>query len=200
MVEILAAERIGERIRSLRQQQRMSLKTLSQQSGVSLSMISLVERGEKQPTLVVAAKIAQALGTTLSELLTDASEQPQHVFLQRRSQQTVFIDPTTAMERRLLSPAFKERTIEIVQHCIPPNQSSGDLPAYKEGTEKYVVLEQGQLQVALFGHESEVLSLEAGDCAYFEADRPHRFENRGTELCQYILVIVFPRDSSPMHS
>src|SRR5690349_24340768 len=91
MVEISAAERIGERIRYLRQQQRLSLNTLSQQSGVSLSMISLVERGEKQSTLVVAAKIAQALGTTLSELLRDATEQPQRVFVQHRSQQTVYI-------------------------------------------------------------------------------------------------------------
>ncbi len=193
-MEVSEAERIGERIRALRQQQRMSLNILSQQSGVSLSMISLVERGEKQPTLVVAAKIAQALGTTLSELLRDATEQPQRVFVQHRSQQAVFIDPTTAIERRLLSPPFKGRTIEIIQHCIPPNQSSGDLPAYKEGTEKYVVLEQGQLQIALLGHESEVLFLEAGDCAYFEADRPHRFENRGSELCRYTLVIVFSGD------
>ncbi len=200
MMEISEAERIGERIRTLRQQQRMSLNTLSQQSGVSISMISLVERGEKQPTLVVAAKIAQALGTTLSALLRDASEQPQRVFVQHRSQQTVYIDPVTAMERRLLSPAFKGRSIEIVQHSIPPDQSSGDLPAYKEGTEKYVVVEQGQLHIALFGQESELLSLEAGDYAYFEADRPHRFENRGSEPCRYLLVIVFPTVRSPMLS
>lgn len=196
-MEISAAERIGERIRSLRQEQRISLKTLSQESGVSLAMISLVERGEKQPTLVVAAKIAQALGTTLSELLDDAKEQPQRVFLQRHAQQTVYIDPTTAMERRLLSPSFKGREIEIIQHCIPPAQSSGDLPAYKEGTEKHVILEQGQLHIALFGEGAEVLSLEAGDYAYFEADRPHRFENRGNEPCRYILVIVFPKVRSP---
>ncbi len=45
--------RIAERVRALRAERGLSLEALAGRSGVSRSMISLVERGETSPTAVV---------------------------------------------------------------------------------------------------------------------------------------------------
>ena len=50
--------RIAARVRELRSGQRLSLGELAERSGVSRSMISLVERGESSPTAVVLEKLA----------------------------------------------------------------------------------------------------------------------------------------------
>ncbi|MDQ2940171.1 MAG: helix-turn-helix domain-containing protein, partial [Actinomycetota bacterium] len=59
----------GPRVRALREAMGLSLRDLAQRSGVSAPMLSQVERGETSPTLFVAAKIADGLDLTLSQLL-----------------------------------------------------------------------------------------------------------------------------------
>ena len=53
-------ERIAERVRDLRVAQGLSLEALATKSGVSRSMISLVERGESSPTAVILDRLATA--------------------------------------------------------------------------------------------------------------------------------------------
>ena len=51
-------QRIAERVRELRAAQALSLDALAAKTGVSRSMISLIERGESSPTAVVLEKLA----------------------------------------------------------------------------------------------------------------------------------------------
>ena len=53
--------RIAERVRELRAQRGLSLDALARKSGVSRSMISLIERGESSPTAVVLEKLAAGI-------------------------------------------------------------------------------------------------------------------------------------------
>ena len=50
-------QRIADRVRELRAAQGLSLEALAAKSGVSRSMISLIERGESSPTAVVLEKL-----------------------------------------------------------------------------------------------------------------------------------------------
>ena len=61
--------RIGPRVRALREAMDLSLRDLSDRSGVSAPMLSQVERGDTSPTLQVAARIAAGLELRLSQLL-----------------------------------------------------------------------------------------------------------------------------------
>ena len=49
---------LGPRIRALREAMDLSLRDLSERSGVSAPMLSQVERGDTSPTLQVATRIA----------------------------------------------------------------------------------------------------------------------------------------------
>ena len=61
-------ERVAERVRELRAARTLSLDALASRSGVSRSMISLIERGESSPTAVVLEKLAAGLSVTLASL------------------------------------------------------------------------------------------------------------------------------------
>ena len=148
-------------------------------------MISKVERGEKNPTLVLIAKVAEGLGVTLSQLL--GIEERRKVVVVPHDRQMITRDPETGFERQLLSPNFGGRDVEFVRNVIPEGSTSGEFPPHRRGVEEYVAAEKGRLRAVLGGEE---YLLEEGDALYFEADMSHRFDNAGNGQCSYYLVIV----------
>ena len=65
----------AEIIRLLREERlrrKLSKYAVSQHSGVSQSMLSLVERGLRNPTLELMLRIADGIGVNLSEVLKKA--------------------------------------------------------------------------------------------------------------------------------
>src|SRR5437660_8138446 len=68
--------RIAERVRELRAVHGLSLDALATKSGVSRSMISVIERGESSPTAVVLEKLAAGLGVTLASLFDAPATAP----------------------------------------------------------------------------------------------------------------------------
>jgi XRE family transcriptional regulator, regulator of sulfur utilization len=59
---------LGNAIRELRQKKGASLKSLAPEAGITLNMLSLIERGEANPTWETVRGIAGALGVQVSEL------------------------------------------------------------------------------------------------------------------------------------
>jgi transcriptional regulator with XRE-family HTH domain len=184
VVEEVSSGRLGERVRVLRRERGMTLEVLAGRSGVSRAMISKLERGEKNPTLVVAAKVAEGLGVSLSQLV--GVEEKREVVVVPKERRMVVRDPDTSFERQLLSPSFGGRGIEFIRNVVPRGSGSGEFPPHRRGVEEYVVVERGRLRAILGGEE---YLLEEGDALYFEADVPHRFDNAGEGECSFYLVV-----------
>jgi transcriptional regulator with XRE-family HTH domain len=184
VIEEVSSGRLGERVRALRRERGWTLELLAERSGVSRAMISKLERGEKNPTLVVAAKIAEGLGVSLSQLV--GVEEKRAVVVVPRERRMTMRDPETGFERQLLSPSFGGRGVEFIRNVVPEGSTSGEFPPHRRGVEEYVVVERGRLRAVLGGEE---YVLDEGDAAYFEADVVHRFDNAGEGECSYYLVI-----------
>ena len=59
---------LGMRIRYLREQRKMTLEDLSFESNVNKNYLSDLERGNRNPTVKILTRIAEALEVTLEEL------------------------------------------------------------------------------------------------------------------------------------
>ena len=185
MADVVSAGKLGTRVRELRRVRGLTLEALAERSSVSRAMISKLERGEKNPTLVVAAKVAEGLGVSLSALL--GIKERRRVVMVPRDRRPVMQDPRTGFERQLLSPTFEDQGAEFARIAVPEGSTSGELPPYRKGTEEYVLVEKGRLMAILGGDE---YLLKEGDALYFEADVVHRFDNAGEGECTYYLVTV----------
>jgi transcriptional regulator with XRE-family HTH domain len=62
---------IGERLRAIRKDQRLSQRTLGDQVGIDPRSISAIENGRSGITLDALIDIADALGVPLTQLLAD---------------------------------------------------------------------------------------------------------------------------------
>jgi transcriptional regulator with XRE-family HTH domain len=67
-------KRIGQRIRELRTQrpERWTQEELAQRAHISVSFLSMIERGERVAHVETLAALAEALGVTLAELFAGA--------------------------------------------------------------------------------------------------------------------------------
>ena len=59
---------IGDTIRSLRKQKELTLKQMSRRTGLSISLLSQIERAESSPSISSLYKIAVALDTRIQSL------------------------------------------------------------------------------------------------------------------------------------
>lgn len=182
----ISPQQLGERVKDLRERGGITLGDLAGNSGVSRAMLSKIERGEKTPTLTVAARIAAGFGVSLPQLLGMEAER-EVLVLPRQSQMEAW-DSNTGLRRRQLSPPLRGG-VEFTRNTLPEGATSGEFTAYPKGVEGYVAVERGRVGVVIGVEERR---LEEGDALYFEADVGHRFDNTGEGECIYYLVVVGP--------
>ncbi len=116
----------NENVKRRRKRLGLILEQLSEKCGVSRSMLSEIERGEKNPTIQLTCHIAEALGTTVSYLLGE--QQTQTTVVIRREQRLVYRDESSGFERHPLSPSTGTTDIEFVLNVVAPGKESGVFP------------------------------------------------------------------------
>jgi len=180
--------RIAERVRELRAAHTLSLDQLASKSGVSRSMISLIERGESSPTAVVLEKLASGLGVMLASLFDAPAAHVPSGPLARRDDQPQWQDPASGYRRRNVSPLGVPQPMQIVEVHFP----AGGRVAFENGGRDMRVHQQvwvldGAIDITV-GVERH--RLREGDCLAMQLDRPTMFYNPTRKPARYAVVIA----------
>lgn len=106
---------LGYIISEIRKELGMSLDDIAAITGLHRTTIGLIERGEREPTVTTASKIAEALNKTLPELLL-LQETKGNItsVVTLRSAQEEYIRNPDALEKVGLS---SEALLEAIEHC-----------------------------------------------------------------------------------
>lgn len=188
--EARLTQRIADRIKGLRAERDLSLDALASASGVSRSMISLIERGESSPTAVVLEKLATALSVTLASLFDEpgAVKEAASGPVARRAEQPEWRDPGSGYVRRNVSPPHVPQPMQIVEVLFP----AGARVAFENGGREVRVHQQvwmleGTMDITI-GEGRE--RLREGDCMAMELAQPIMFHNPTRKRARYAVVIA----------
>jgi transcriptional regulator with XRE-family HTH domain len=179
---------IGARVRALREGAGMSLRDLAARSGVSVPMLSQVERGETSPTLSIAARIAAGLDLRLSQLLR--LDEDGAVVVVRAGHARAAGNLRRGHRLQVLTPERPGQRAELSRHTLAPGGATGatdDPPMHEPGSREVALVERGILALEYDGRRHE---LAAGDCVTFDADLPHHFSNPGSEEAVFLAVVT----------
>ena len=186
--------RIAERLRDLRLMHELSLEALATLSGVSRSMISLIERGESSPTAVVLDKLATALGVTLASLFdasVDASDASAPSPIARRMDQPEWQDPDSGYRRRNVSPPGTAHPMQIVEVHFPARARVAFETAERDvRVQQQVWVLEGAIDITVGTARHR---LRDGDCLAMELDQPTMFHNPTRHAARYAVVIAIAR-------
>ncbi|WP_315927631.1 helix-turn-helix domain-containing protein [Mesorhizobium sp. SP-1A] len=170
---------VGAKIRELRTARNMKLQDLAQETDVSTSMLSLLERGLTAPSIGTLISIASALNATMAELVPVGHGASEKVVL--RKADSAAVEAKHHVRTRLLKedPA---RGVYVTINEYEPDTGSSGRQMLHAGIEFGYILE-GELTVDLDG-TSYLAS--PGDFISFQSRRPHRFWNHGKRITRAI--------------
>ena len=178
---------LGSRVKALREAMDLSLRDLSERSGVSAPMLSQVERGETSPTLQVANRIAEGLELRLSQLLR--LDEDGAVTVVRRPERRKGPASKTGHSYEILTPPLPGQRAELSRHVLAAGAATGgagDPPMHEPGSRETALVESGTVVLVCDGQRHE---LGPGDCVTFDADLPHHFENPGDDQAVLLAVV-----------
>ncbi len=182
-------QRIAERVRELRAAKSLSLDTLATKSGVSRSMISLVERGESSPTAVVLEKLAAGLNVSLASLFDPPATEKQVLSpVAKRKDQAEWQDPASGYLRRNISPPSVPQPMQITEVRFPPGQrvafeaSAREVRIYQQ-----IWVLEGTIEITA---GNECVRLREGDCFAMQHEGCTMFHNPTRKTTRYAVVVA----------
>jgi transcriptional regulator with XRE-family HTH domain len=188
-LEALTTEKLGARLRELRQGSGLSLRALAQRLDISPSAVSQIERGVMRPSVSRLIAYVTAIGAPLAAVFETGLEKEPEGSAQgtaaalsyaiRRSWEVAPIRLGGGVTFRRLSPV-PTPGVEFFESTYPPNSMSsthGELLRH-EGYEVGTVT-AGELTVDF---DTDVVTLAAGDSIMFPCSRPHLISNRSDSV------------------
>jgi transcriptional regulator with XRE-family HTH domain len=180
----LVRRQLGGAIRRRRHAASLTLATVSERAGISVSMLSQVERGLLDPSLETLRNIADALGTAPFRLL---AEEGSVAGVVRRAERRVLEVDAGKLRIELLSPSA-EGAFEIAVWELQPGCSRLGSARAHPGEEANLLL-QGRAQ---FEIGDEQIELAVGDCVTFDPRKAHRVTAIGDEPVICVDVVCPP--------
>lgn len=198
-------KRLGRRLRDLRHAHGLTSRQLARRAGVSPSLISQLENGHVDASVVTLRKIAASLDVTIANFFLDPGDTDQHGLhstaaessgrqpeplarVVRRNERKRLHIPRSNFTFELLSPDL-QGSIEFVWFELEPGQPQEESMAHRRGGEEYALVLQGTMHLVIGDQE---FTLGPGDSCVFDPGIPHRIENRGKKKLIQISAITPP--------
>jgi transcriptional regulator with XRE-family HTH domain len=176
---------VGRHLRRVRQRRGMTLAAVAAEARMSESFLSQLERGLTGASLDTLARLAQALGIKIADLLEpDLARDP----ILLRKDERPLMHSWQLGTKELLTPKWAEH-LEVCTCKLEPGGSTGE-EAYTHGdSEELFLLLRGTVEIEL---GERVLRLAPGDSVTYRSSMPHRVVNCGDELAEGLWVISPP--------
>lgn len=180
---------LGRRLRALRAERGWSLAEVATKSGLSISFLSEVERGQSRISVASLFKLADAYGTTVPALSPNYHAPQRSLLHPPDRPRYVAGRGLVVIEDLIAGPgALEAQRIEV-------RPGGGSEEGYAHPGEEFIYVLTGQLTFWI--EESEHYALEAGDSLHFRSTRIHRWRNDGDTPTTVLWINVPLVEPSP---
>lgn len=178
---------VGAILRRLRMEKGWTLQELARASGVSVGMISQIERDLANPSVRVLTAIRQALGAPVPAMFRDVApargaESGDPEFVRRVSQRPVL--ELGSVRKELLTSSGHHHLQMMILHIEPGGHSGNTALSYP--AEKGGMVLGGELLLKVDGREAR---LKEGDSFVFDSALGHSFSNPTDKPTQVMWII-----------
>jgi transcriptional regulator with XRE-family HTH domain len=177
---------IAEKLKALRQANRMTLKQLAQKAGCTDAYLSQLERGRANPSIMTLKKIASALKVKVVDFFLENETGENEVVLKEKERVDINFKRGDAKIQMLVRNIRDKRMQPFYTTIEPKGGSKGP---YSHIGEEFGIVLQGQLEIHLKGKSYR---LKKNESFYFSSQEPHSWFNPGKTKTVVIWVVSPP--------
>lgn len=165
-------------LRAVRRQRGLTLASLAEQTGLTKSYLSKIERRHSTPSIAVALRVARALDVDVAQLFSDET-----------------VDDKIAVDRGLDRRGLDgERYVALASavlgksmspFVVRPGDSAVDEPRPVHAGQEFVFVHAGTVEL---DYGDQTITLGPGDSAYFDASVSHQFRAVGAGAAEVVVV------------
>ena len=180
---------IGQQIRQLRQERRMTLQDLSSATDLSKPLLSQIENEQVIPPLATLLRIAKALNTPLHTFFQDEDNTQKCLVVRAgeenpASRRPKLEGPPQPYRYRSLAYGKKHKHMEPFLMEFEPHQTEHVSQVQHTG-EEFLYLLEGTVELC---YADDVFVLNAGDSAYWDSNELHSLKAVGEQMARGIAI------------
>jgi transcriptional regulator with XRE-family HTH domain len=176
---------LGGQLRRLRSERGLSLRELADQSGLTASFISQVERGRASPSIASLARLADVFKVNVGHFFEPAPRAGR--FVARDQRRTIRMRGLGEVDEYVT--ADPTGRLQVAISTFEVDGMSAEEPFIHESDEECVLLLEGQLRITV-GEDSYLLN--PGDAVTYSPQVPHVARNVGAGKAVAVFVMTPP--------
>ncbi|WP_054330888.1 helix-turn-helix domain-containing protein [Merdimmobilis hominis] len=177
---------IGKKLQEFRKQRGLTLREVAEQTGITPSMLSQMERGLVNPSINTLKAISKTLDIPLFRFFQEG-ETGRTLVVREGMRKTIGWPDQHDVQYDLLTPDVSG-SIEFCLMKLPGRCSSGQANQRHDGEEVAYIL-AGPVVLSVEGEKTELCT---GDSVRIPAGSEHRWENPGKQDAQVIFAVTPP--------
>jgi transcriptional regulator with XRE-family HTH domain len=169
-------------LRAVRRQRGLTLERLAEETGLTKSYLSKIERRQSTPSIAVALKVAKALDVDVGRLFSDEAAE-EKITVDRAGERG---GPVDGERYRALASALLGKSMS--PFVIRPTGNPADDPHPEHAGQEFVFVHAGTVELE---YGNSTVTLGPGDSAYFDASVGHKIralDVPGAERAELIVV------------
>jgi transcriptional regulator with XRE-family HTH domain len=177
-------KQIAERLRGLRDALNLTIAQAAEKCGIPETDYARYESGASDIPMSFICEVAQTFGVETSALFSGSDPHSLAYFVTRKGT-GASVEHTKAYKYQALAHGFRHAKAEPYEVTVEPCDKPLHLNAHA-GQEFNLILE-GTMQLHIAGND---ISLNEGDCIYFDATKPHGMKALNGKNVRFLAVIV----------
>ncbi|MEL7608697.1 MAG: helix-turn-helix transcriptional regulator [Bacillota bacterium] len=175
---------VGKKLKEDRKKKGLTLKDLSERTGISISLLSNIERNVSSPTLANMNKIVSVLGTQIQDYLSEENKRLHILANPSDFHEVLRLKSGTVYDLALCG----DKPYKCVRITIP---SGNHIPEYSVGLPEgnFVFIHKGVLKLEVNG---QTYVVQPSDVLFVPGGVPHTFYNESNEECVSFWFAVQP--------
>jgi len=177
--------RIGERIKKRRESLNIQTNDLASTIGMTPSLISQIEKSKSFPSLITLIKIADALTTTVGELIGENEASVRNPLV-KADERKIFKHNDKGTSSYLLSNYDLNKQMEPYIIHFKKKSDSTDIMTSNYPSQEFCFVVDGSFEVHV---NKKKYILNKGDSFYFNSNQLHTFINISENDAQLLWVV-----------
>ncbi len=176
---------VGKKLKDLRYQKNLTLKDVSVGTGISISMLSKIERDETTPTIDLAIKLANFFNLSLAEMINIPEGKK---ITKTRLDNLLTMNSDGGLKVQFFNKYSPDVSVDFFRMIIPPGTGLEEDSKHPSGSHHILYIDSGEGVITV---KDKKIPVSKGDVVSFYSDVAHNYQNESREDLVLIGILTY---------